>query len=63
MKQIIAAISYLYKKVFTKQIPEALNIELRKPSTLPTVLSSREISKILEVTKNIKHKTILLLIY
>lgn len=63
MKQVIAAISYLYKKVFNKNIPEALNIELRKPSTLPTVLSTKEISKILSVTKNLKHKTILLLIY
>ncbi|MCH7771053.1 MAG: site-specific integrase [Bacteroidetes bacterium] len=63
MKQVIAAISYLYKKVFNKQIPEALNIELRKPSTLPSVLSTKEISRILVVTKNLKHKTILLLIY
>ena len=63
MKQVIATISYLYKKVFDKPIPEALNIELRKPSNLPTVLSVKEISKILGVTKNLKHKTILLLIY
>ncbi|MBU2507671.1 MAG: tyrosine-type recombinase/integrase [Bacteroidetes bacterium] len=63
MKQIIATISYLYKKVFNNPIPEALNVKFRKPSTLPTVLSAKEISKILQVTKNIKHKTILLLIY
>ncbi len=63
MKQVIAAIRYLYLKVFNKPIPEALNIELRKPSILPTVLSSKEISKILLVTKNLKHKTILVLIY
>lgn len=63
MKQVIAAISYLYKKVFNKPIPEALNIELRKPSILPIVLSAKEISKIISVTENLKHKTILLLIY
>jgi site-specific recombinase XerD len=63
MKQVIATISYLYKKVFNKPIPDALNIELRKPSNLPTVLSPKEISKILDVTKNLKHKTTLLLIY
>lgn len=63
MKQVIASISYLYKKVFNKPIPEALNIELRKPSTLPTILSAKEISIILSATENIKHKTILLLIY
>ncbi len=63
MKQIIATISYLYKKVFRNPIPEALNVKFRKPSILPIVLSAKEISKILQVTKNIKHKTILLLIY
>jgi len=63
MKQVIATISYLYKKIFNKPIPEVLNIELRKPHNLPTVLSTKEISKILHVTKNLKHKTIQLLIY
>ncbi len=63
MKQVIATIGYLYKKVFHKPVPETLNIELRKPSILPTVLSVKDISKILEVTKNLKHKAILILIY
>jgi len=63
MKQAIASIGYLYKKVLNRPIPEALNIELRKPSLLPVVLSVKEISKILEVTTNLKHKIILLLIY
>ena len=63
MKQVIAAISYLYKKVFNKPIPDALNVKFRKPNTLPNVLSQKEISKILSVTTNLKHKTILLLIY
>jgi len=63
MKQIVATISYLYKKVFNKTIPESLNVKLRKPNKLPTVLSKKEITRILEVTKNLKHKTILFLIY
>jgi len=63
MKQVIAAISYLYKKVFNKPIPDALKVKFRKPNTLPNVLSQKEISKILSVTTNLKHKTILLLIY
>jgi site-specific recombinase XerD len=63
MKQVIAAIRYLYLKVFLKPVPEALNIELRKPSRLPVVLSQKEIIKILKLTDNLKHKTILLLIY
>jgi len=63
MKMVIASIRYFYVKLLKKDIPDALNIELRKPSILPTVLSVKEISKILEVTKNLKHKTVLVLIY
>ena len=63
MKHVIASICYLYSKVLHKPIPKALDIKLRKPTTLPSVLSVSDISKILEVTKNLKHKTILLLIY
>jgi len=63
MKQVIATIRYLYLNVFNKPVPKSLNINLRKPSVLPTVLSAKEISKILEVTNNLKHKTILVLIY
>ena len=63
MKQVIASIGYLYTKVFKAEYPEALKIELRKPSTLPSVLSPKEVQKIVKVTTNIKHKAILLLIY
>ncbi|MCP4970723.1 MAG: tyrosine-type recombinase/integrase, partial [Arcobacter sp.] len=38
-------------------------MKLKKPNTLLSVLSAKEISKILQVTKNLKHKTILFLIY
>lgn len=63
MKQVVAAIRYLYLKVFNKPVPKALNIELRKPSNLPVVLSTEEVLKILDSTNNLKHKTTLLLIY
>ena len=63
MKHVVASISYLYSKVLNKPIPRVLDIKFRKPTTLPSVLSINDISKILKVMKNIKHKTILLLIY
>jgi site-specific recombinase XerD len=63
MKQIIATIRYLYLKVFNKAIPKALDIKLRKPSVLPIVLSASDVSKILSTISNIKHKTILFIIY
>jgi integrase/recombinase XerD len=63
MKQVIAAVSFLYSKVFFKPVPKVLDIKLRKPTHLPTVLSRKDITKILEATSNLKHKTILMLIY
>lgn len=53
MKQVVASIGYLYKKVFNKPAPDALHIELRKPTVLPAVLSVEEISKLLKVTSNV----------
>jgi len=63
MKHVVASISYLYSKVLHKPVPKVLDVKFRKPTTLPSVLSTKDISKILEVTKNLKHKTILILIY
>ncbi len=63
MKQVLATIRFLYGKVFHQPIPKVLNIKLRKPVYLPTVLSAKDISKLIRVTNNLKHKTILLLIY
>jgi len=63
MKQAIAAIRYLYIKILHKPLPEALNIELRKPDMLPVVLSKKEVQQIIRVTANLKHKTMLLLLY
>ena len=63
MKQTIASIRYLYFKVLGKPIPDALDLKLRRPEILPEVLSKSEIHRIIRVTNNLKHKTILLLIY
>ncbi len=63
MKQVLATIRFLYGKVFHQPIPQVLDIKLRKPVYLPTVLSAKDISELIRVTNNLKHKTILLLIY
>ncbi len=62
-KQLVATITLFYK--------EALNIHLnlkylypkRTESKLPQVLSKEDVQKIIQSTKNLKHKTILALIY
>ena len=63
MKQVLATIKFLYIKVFYQDAPKVLDIKLRKPTTLPSILSAHEISRLIKVTSNLKHKTILLLIY
>ncbi len=63
MKQVIGAISYAYVEIINEPIPKTLDIKLRKLTHLPTVLSVKDISKILTVTSNLKHKTILILLY
>lgn len=63
MKQVLASIRFLYIHVLEKPIPKCLNIKMKKPQTLPAVLSKTEVSKLIKGTLNIKHKTILLLIY
>lgn len=63
MKQVIASIRFLYLNVLEKPIPKALNIKIKKPDTLPVVLSREEVKKLITVTSNLKHKVIMLLIY
>ncbi len=63
MKQVLATIRFLYLNVLEKPIPKSLNIKFKRPQTLPVVLSKEEVSKLIKVTSNLKHKTILLLIY
>ncbi len=63
MKQHIASIRFLYLNVLEKPVPKSLNIKMKRPQTLPVVLSKDEVQKLIKVTGNIKHKTILLLIY
>jgi site-specific recombinase XerD len=63
MRQAMASIRYLYIKILHKPLPANFSIHQRRPNKLPVVLSQKEIYKILKVTVNLKHKTILLLIY
>ncbi len=63
MRQAIASIRYLYLKVLHKPLPNNFSLQQRRPNKLPIVLSQKEIYELLIVTVNIKHRTILLLIY
>jgi integrase/recombinase XerD len=63
MKQVIASIRFLYAEVLDKPVPKSLYVKMKRPKTLPVVLSKEEITRLIKATQNLKHKTILLLIY
>ncbi len=63
MKHVTASIKFLYQQVLKKPVPEILDTRFKKPVKLPVVLSQQEVERLIAVTTNLKHKTILLLIY
>lgn len=63
MKQSLAAVRFLYHDVLKKEIDFDFFIKIKKDNKLPNVLSSNEVKKIINATDNLKHKTILSLIY
>lgn len=62
-KQLIGAISLLYKELFKRTIDFSMIYPSRKTENLPTVLSKEEIKLMIEATVNLKHKAILCTIY
>ncbi len=63
MKQLLASVKFLYFDVLNKPIDFDFNIKMKKPSTIPEVLSVEEVQRLLNSFKNIKHKTIFTLCY
>ncbi len=54
----------LYLRVNSLEVGDLVNIERpRRSKTLPNVLSSSEVQRILQVTTNVKHRTLLMLLY
>ena len=61
--QRINAIKFYYEKVLGRRKQYIRISRPRKESKLPTVLTLEEVEKILKLTKNLKHKCILMTIY
>ncbi len=61
--QIINAIKLFFKEIQGAAIKAELVHRPKRPKLLPNVLSKEEVKEILEATQNIKHKTMLSLIY
>jgi site-specific recombinase XerD len=58
----INALAFYFRKVARLEI-DLRNLRPREPKSLPNVLSEEEVVNILQTCENIKHKTILMLIY
>ena len=60
---ILASITKFYELVFEKRINLKHLYPLRKEYKLPNYLSTAEIKKLIEITDNLKHKSIIMLLY
>jgi len=63
MKQSLAAIRFLYLEVLKKEIDFDFFIKMKKPNSLPNVLTIDEVKKIIDSVNNLKHKAIISTIY
>jgi integrase/recombinase XerD len=63
MKQALASVRFLFLDVLKKETDFDFYIKMKKPDTLPNVLSVEEIRKIINSIANIKHRAIISTIY
>tara|TARA_R110002110_G_scaffold370584_1_gene580567 strand:- start:7188 stop:8033 length:846 start_codon:yes stop_codon:yes gene_type:complete len=63
MKQHLGSIKFLYQEVLKQEIDFDFNIKMKKPSTIPEVLSIEEVQRLLNSFSNVKHKAIFTLCY
>jgi integrase/recombinase XerD len=61
--QAINAIRFFFKYVLNKKIKDYLVVRPKKAKTQPIILSDEEIQKTFDVCENIKHKSIISLLY
>lgn len=56
MKQLLASVKFLYEEVLQEEIDFDFQINMKKPSRIPVVLSVEEVQRLLNSFTNIKHK-------
>lgn len=62
-KQAINAVKFYYEKVLNRPVMHFLYKRPKKEKRLPVILSEREISGMIKAIKNLKHRTIVMIIY
>jgi len=63
MKQALASVRFLYLEVLNKRIDFNFFFKMRKPDSLPNVLSPGQVKNIIDSITNLKHKAIISTIY
>ena len=63
MKQSLATIRFLFTQVLKKEIDFDFFLKMKKPQSLPNVLSQQEIKRIIKSISNLKHTAIISTIY
>lgn len=61
--QIVSAIRFLYWQVLNQPLPQTAIPRPRKEHRLPTVLSKEAITRLLNAVSNVKHLSLLMLVY
>jgi integrase/recombinase XerD len=61
--QIVSAIRFLYWQVLNQPLPQTAIPRPRKEHTLPTVLSQESVTRLLNAVDNVKHLSLLMLVY
>ncbi len=62
MRSVYFALKFFYENVFNTKFEEKLPLA-RKSLKLPLILSKEEINKMIESTKNLKHKLVIMFLY
>jgi integrase len=63
MKQSLASVRFLFLDVLKKEIDFDFFVKMKKPNSLPNILTIEEVRKIINSIENIKHRAIISTIY
>ncbi len=63
MKQSLASVRFLFLDVLKKEIDFDFFVKIKKPNSLPNILTIEEVRKILSSITNLKHRAIISTIY
>lgn len=63
MKQALASVRFLFFDVLKKDVDFDFFIKMKKPNSLPNVLTTNEVKNIIDSIDNLKHKAIISTIY